>query len=346
MQTVINTTAANTPKLLSIVVPTYKEQESLPILFGQINDATHALRALNVEYEIIIVDDNSPDGTQDVVRQHAATDARIRMVIKKKMSKNRTKGKEFSMLLGFECAKGDMVTVLDADGQDPIEAMVEMVRLHLKTGRDIRGQRAKRDEGKFRVLLTNGFYAFAGKMLDVALPRNTGDFGIFTRESVELMLQYRKESFLFMKGVIADVCGDAEFFQYNRPARSAGESTWGGGFAQVKKLAIYALRGMLAWTDKPMYAPIVMAAMFAIVMLVAMLTGFGLSLLMPLGVMLVLASLGVMSITQAKTYATLRGRPQVSGREIALERASAEVLELGRNLRTAGVELAECEVAA
>ena len=105
-------------KTLSIAVPVYNEEEGLPAFFGALSEV---LTNIGLESEVIFVDDGSSDGSLAAIRKLAARDRRVRYI-----SFSRNFGKEAAMLAGLRAAKGDLVAVMDADGQDPPEMLPEM----------------------------------------------------------------------------------------------------------------------------------------------------------------------------------------------------------------------------
>ena len=99
-------------KTLSVIVPCYNEEESLPRFYEAICAAADDLKEL--EFELLFVDDGSRDGTLNVLKSLRAKDSRVRY-----LSFSRNFGKEAALLAGFEHCTGDLVTVMDADLQDP-----------------------------------------------------------------------------------------------------------------------------------------------------------------------------------------------------------------------------------
>ena len=114
-------------KELSIIIPTYKERDNIKAIIGRVSDI---LNALNIIHEIIIVDDNSPDGTAKIAKS-LSDKYPVRVIVR-----NGRFGLASAILTGFMNAKGDILGVIDADMQHPPELMAELIR-KIKDGYDI-----------------------------------------------------------------------------------------------------------------------------------------------------------------------------------------------------------------
>ena len=109
-------------KCISIVVPMYNEQESLQILYRELNRVTREMGDYDFEY--LFVNDGSKDATLQKIRELAAEDERVHY-----LSFSRNFGKEAALLAGLSCAKGDYVTTMDADLQDPPSLLPQMAAM-------------------------------------------------------------------------------------------------------------------------------------------------------------------------------------------------------------------------
>jgi len=110
---------------LSLIIPCYNEQESLPIFYEEV---TRVCRSLQCDYQLIFVNDGSKDNTLNILKEFAAKDNHVVY-----LSLSRNFGKEAAMYAGFCNAKGDYVAVMDADMQDPPSLLPEMIKI-LETG--------------------------------------------------------------------------------------------------------------------------------------------------------------------------------------------------------------------
>ena len=107
--------------MISLIVPCYNEQESLPIFYDEV---TKVVRNMGVEYELLLVNDGSKDKTLEIMRELSAKDEHV-----KYHSFSRNFGKEAAMYAGFCNAKGDYVAVMDADMQDPPSLLPQMLKI-------------------------------------------------------------------------------------------------------------------------------------------------------------------------------------------------------------------------
>ena len=123
--------------LISIVVACYNEEESLPYFYNEINKVSKRMK--NLEFEFVFVNDGSNDKTLEVVKRFRKKDKRVKYV-----SFSRNFGKEAAMLAGLEYSKGDYVTLMDADLQDPPSLLFDMYNLIINEGYDCVGTKIGR----------------------------------------------------------------------------------------------------------------------------------------------------------------------------------------------------------
>ena len=138
---------------LSVIVPCYNEASSLPLFYRKTQGV---LKAMNeCEYEFVMVDDGSLDGTIDVIKQLMEEDGRVTYV-----SFSRNFGKEAAMYAGLEAASGDYCVIMDADLQHPPELLPEMYEAVTSEGYDCCGgmRRGREGDGAVRSFLSRAFY--------------------------------------------------------------------------------------------------------------------------------------------------------------------------------------------
>jgi len=206
---------------LSIVVPVYNELEALPALllaFKRVmSDTDH-------NYEVILVDDGSIDGTPNALKQAAANDSRVKVLFF-----SRNFGHQAAITAGLDFASGDAVAVIDADLQDPPELLPEMMTL-LEQGYDVvSAQRMSRSgDGPFKRATAKLFYWIIRKMVDERIHPEVGDFRMFSRRAIAAIRQLR-EQHRFMRGMVAWLGLREVILPYHRAARVAGKTkypTW------------------------------------------------------------------------------------------------------------------------
>ena len=165
--------------MISLIVPCYNEQESLPIFYDEV---TKVVRNMGVEYELLLVNDGSKDKTLEIMRELSAKDEHV-----KYHSFSRNFGKEAAMYAGFCNAKGDYVAVMDADMQDPPSLLPQMLKI-LESGEydSVATRRADRKgEPKIRSWFARKFYQIINKISDADIVDGARDFRLMKREMVD-----------------------------------------------------------------------------------------------------------------------------------------------------------------
>ena len=298
--------------LLSVVVPCYNEQESLQLFYDA---AVKVFDTLDMDYEIILVNDGSRDRTLEIMLDlYHAHPGTIKVV-----NFSRNFGKEGALLAGLEKAKGDYVTVMDADLQDPPEYVPKMFELMEKNNDDIVGSRRVSREGEppIRSFFARNFYKIINHFSDVQIVDGARDFRLMKRKVVDSILSLREYN-RFSKGMFVWVGYKAEYLEYENIERVAGETSW-----SFWKLFRYALDGIIEYTNAPLRAAAwlggFMTVIFTIEMIVLLIlaligktisnTVLILSVVLFLGSILILF-LGIIGEYLAKTYDEVRHRPQ------------------------------------
>ena len=205
--------------LLSVVVPAFNEQESLPVLHARL---VEVLERIGTGFELVLVDDGSSDGTLRVMRELAVRDARVRYC-----ALSRNFGHEVATTAGLERARGDAVVLMDADLQDPPELIGPMLE-RWRAGVDVvYAQRRQREgESAFKRATAWLFYRVLGRLSEVQIPRDTGDFRLMDRRVVEAVVRC-KENPRFVRGLVAWAGFRQEAIACDRGARHAGETKYG-----------------------------------------------------------------------------------------------------------------------
>ena len=203
---------------LSIVVPVFNELAVLPKLLSTLE---RVMAGTGHDYEIVIVDDGSTDGTAQALRSAAAADPRIKVLFF-----GRNFGHQAAITAGLDLAAGDAVAVIDGDLQDPPELLPEMLEL-LGHGYDVvSAQRTVRDGETFIKRATARlFYWMMRRLVDERLQPEVGDFRMFSRRAVGAIRQLR-EQHRFMRGMVAWLGLKEVILPYHRNARVAGSTKY------------------------------------------------------------------------------------------------------------------------
>lgn len=224
---------------LSLVVPMYNEEEALDGFFNRLQ---RVLSTVTPSYEIICVNDGSRDLTFARLRQVAERDDRIKIV-----NLSRNFGKEIALSAGLDHATGDAVIPIDADLQDPPEVIPLMVAKWRAGAKLVLAKRRDRSsDGWLKRLTANGAYWLFSKLTHPRIPQNVGDFRLMDRDVVNAIKRLPERS-RFMKGLFAWIGYEAELVEYDREARSAGETKW-----NYWKLWNFALDGITSFSSLPL----------------------------------------------------------------------------------------------
>lgn len=228
--------------MLSIVVPCFNEEASLPIFF---EETEKVKKQLNMPFEYIFVNDGSSDQTLPVLRElYRAHPESVRY-----LSFSRNFGKEAALYAGLQAAKGDFVTVMDADLQDPPTLLPEMfAMLEAKPELDCVGTRRadRKGEPKIRSFFSDAFYNIINKIADTEMVNGARDFRLMRRNMVDAVLQLSEYN-RFSKGIFSWVGFDTEYLSYENRERVAGETSW-----SFWKLFQYSIDGIVNFSDTPL----------------------------------------------------------------------------------------------
>ena len=239
--------------LISLIIPCYNEEGSLPILYEALCDVRKSDTA-DRNYEFIFVNDGSRDKTADIIRDLAANDKGVKYIFF-----SRNFGKEAAMYAGMEKAKGDYIAILDADMQDPPSLIPEMIKALDSGEYDIVAARrvTRKGEPKIRSWFARRFYKLINRMCDVEIADGARDFRLMKRGVVDSILSM-KERQRFSKGIFAWVGFRTKWVEHENVERVAGETKW-----SFWKLFRYAIDGIVAFTTAPLRIATYMGFFFA-----------------------------------------------------------------------------------
>lgn len=237
-------------KTLSIIVPCYNEEESVPLFYAEMKKQEEFFHSKDVEFEFIFVNDGSKDRTVEVVRELHEQDERVHMV-----SFSRNFGKESAILAGLEKATGDFTVLMDADLQDPPAILPEMYQ-YIEEGYDSVATRRvdRKGEPPIRSFFARRFYGLIRKISKTEIVDGARDYRLMTRQVTDAILSM-KEYNRFSKGIFGWVGYKTKWLEYENVERAAGETKW-----SFWKLFLYALDGIMAFST----VPLSMASMFGI----------------------------------------------------------------------------------
>ena len=241
-------------KILSIIVPCYNEEQALPFFYQEIDKVSKELKELN--FELIFVNDGSKDKTLEVLKEYHQKDKRVKYI-----SFSRNFGKEAAMYAGLEHAKGDYVTIMDADLQDPPSLLKEMYRLAEEEGYECIGTRrvTRKGEPPIRSFCARMFYKIINRLSKVEMVDGARDYRFMSRKMVNAILEL-KEYNRYSKGLFSFVGFKTKWLEYENINRVAGETTW-----SFWKLFVYALDGITAFSTVPLVLSAVLGFIFCLI---------------------------------------------------------------------------------
>ena len=292
-------------KKISIVVPCYNEEESIPLFYNELKKVFDSRKEV---LEIIYVDDGSSDKSLKEMKKIASSDKNVRYI-----SFSRNFGKEAAMYAGLSHATGDYITIMDVDLQDPPSMLPEMIRLIEEADYDIVGTRrvTRKGEPVIRSFFARIFYKIINKMSKVEMVDGARDFRLMKRIVVDNILRLGEYN-RYSKGLFSFVGFKTKWLEYENIERVAGETKW-----SFWKLFKYALEGIVAFTTVPLMISFVFGIMFLIAAIVffilALVTDYG-SLYHIIWLILftsgiILMVLGVIGEYLSKTYLEVKKRP-------------------------------------
>src|SRR5699024_8718262 len=215
-------------KLITIIIPSYNEEEVLPHFMGRLTEVINSIK--NYEFEFLFINDGSKDGTLNLIKKYRSQDSRIRYI-----DLSRNFGKEIGMLAGMDYARGDAVIIIDADLQHPPEKIKEMIKWWEKGYDDVYTVRLNREESFFKKITSKLYYTVLQKMTEEHVYPNSGDFRLLDRKCINALTSMR-ETERYTKGMYGWIGFNKKELTYIEEGRVAGETKW--QFNQLLKLAI------------------------------------------------------------------------------------------------------------
>ncbi len=226
--------AFNNPKninKISCIIACYKDKQAIPIMYERL---VAMFSSLNVNYEIIFVNDASPDNTQEVLEKICEKDYNVVSI-----THSRNFGSQSAFLSGMEISTGDAVVLMDGDLQDPPEIIPDFYKKWLEGNDVVYGKRVRRETSVIMNVSYKLFYRIFKKLSYITIPLDAGDFSLMDRKVVEQLLSLPEKE-VFLRGLRAWVGFKQTGVDYVRPERMFGKSTnnWRKNIWWAKK-AIY-----------------------------------------------------------------------------------------------------------
>ena len=242
-------------KTISIIIPCYNEEETIPYFYKEIIKVT---KELKYNFEYIFVNDGSTDKTLDIIKKYIKKDKRIKYI-----NFSRNFGKEAAMYAGLELSIGDYITIMDADLQDPPSMIPEMLSIleNKNNNYDCIALRrvTRKGEPKIRSFFARKFYKIINKLSKIEMVDGARDFRLMTRQMVNSILEL-KEYNRYSKGLFSFVGYNTKWLEYENKERIAGESKW--SFWCLFK---YGIEGIIAFSTTPLVISAFMGILFCLI---------------------------------------------------------------------------------
>ena len=223
---------------VTAIIACYKDGQAIPIMYERLKST---FAKLNIEYEVIFVNDNSPDDSEEAIRAISRTDRRVLGI-----SHARNFGSQAAFRSGMELATKNACVLLDGDLQDPPE-MIETFVAKWREGFDVvYGRRVKREAPFLMQIAYKVFYRLFDKFSYLKIPHDAGDFALMDRRVVQALLQCRERD-LFLRGLRAYVGFRQTGVDYKRPERMFGRTT-----NNLARNIGWAKKGILSFSNTPL----------------------------------------------------------------------------------------------
>ena len=297
---------------ISIVVPCYNEEESLPIFYEEINKIIEEMK--KVKFELIFINDGSNDQTLDILRNLSSNDKNVRYI-----SFSRNFGKEAGILAGLEASTGDYVCMMDVDLQDPPHLLIEMYETLQNNEYDCVATRSVSRNGYsfFRKLFTKWYYKIINKISKTEIVDGARDFRLMTRQMVDAILSL-KEYNRYSKGIFSWVGFKTKWITFENKERIAGTTKW-----NFLKLFAYSMESIVGFSTIPLLISSIAGILFCIISFIMILVIICKTIIFgdpvsgwPSTVCIIffvsgvqLFCLGIMGQYLAKTYLEVKNRP-------------------------------------
>ena len=227
-------------KKISIIIPTYNEEESLPFLKEKLDKIMNEMG--NYEFEILFVNDGSKDKSLEIIKGYRNEDERYCY-----LDFSRNFGQEVALAAGLDYVTGDCAIFMDADLQDPPELIPEMVKYWEEGYDDVYARRKKRTGESFLKKFTSKmYYRVLQEMTNVEIQKDTGDFRLLDRRCVNALKKLR-ETQRCSKSMFSWIGYKKKEVLFERPPRVAGKTKW-----NYFKLIDLAISGITSFTTSPL----------------------------------------------------------------------------------------------
>lgn len=220
--------------MLSVILPIYNEELGLEQFVADL------LPHLGADYEVLFVNDGSSDNSLHIIHKLCSENTQLKYI-----NLSRNFGHQVAVSAGIDYAQGDLVVLIDSDGQDPPDMIPAMLN-KMHEGFDVvYAKRIKRENESFLKKVTaSTFYKILNKITSINIPVDTGDFRVMNRKVVDA-LKRMPEKQRYLRGQIAWLGFNQTYITYERKGRNAGET--GYTYRKMIRLALDAITSFSNW---------------------------------------------------------------------------------------------------
>lgn len=200
---------------ISIITPTYNEKDNIEKLCNEIKGE---MSKINLDYEHIIIDNNSTDGTIEKIKDLAKSDKNLKIIINLK-----NYGHIRSPFYGLLQSTGDASILMASDFQDPIELIPKYIDEWKKGKKIVLGEKISSDENKLKFSVRKLFYNFINYISETELTKNTTGSGIFDKSIIE-KLKNIQDPYPYFRGLLSELGEEISTIKFNQPLRLHGKT--------------------------------------------------------------------------------------------------------------------------
>ena len=226
---------------ISIIVPTYNEEENIKPFLER---TEKVLDKIGKSYEIIFALDPSLDNSENIILEEIKRNKNIKL-----LKFSRQFGQPAATMAGISNCKGSYCVIIDVDLQDPPE-IIENLYNKIISGYEVVYAKRKSRKGEtfLKKLISSIAYYLINKFSDIKIPRDTGDYRIFSRRVINHLVKLN-EGHGFLRGLVAFVGFNQSFVEYDREKRFAGKGKYNKFFGSLK----IGFNGLIGFSSKPLF---------------------------------------------------------------------------------------------
>jgi glycosyltransferase involved in cell wall biosynthesis len=241
---------------ITIIVPLMNEEESLPVLYEQLESTLGVLEGYS--YEILFVDDGSSDASYKLIEEFGKKDVRVRG-----LSLSRNFGHQVALMAGIKHAKGDILITMDGDLQHPPAIIPKLIAEFEKGFEIVNTIRITTEDASLLKNLTSYlFYKLINRLTDIHITPAAADFRLISRKVANAFLEIEEKE-RFTRGLISWMGFKQSSVEFNAPARFAGKSKY-----NLRKMIRFARTGITSFSPKPLKISFALGLLFSLLGLI------------------------------------------------------------------------------